>query len=99
MGREEIREGIQNRLCQLCWLIGQEEETSTPFKSWEECRAGIGCARCEDTATEILQDEHSQGVVIKVEGELPFHCRNCTVTPEWFDAGYAATESLIKEAK
>jgi len=39
----------------------------------------------------------SQGVVKKVDKEIPFHCRNCIVTPQWFEAGYIATEPLIEK--
>jgi len=63
------------------------------------------CIYARLKADEILSCLHSQGVVLKVERELPFDDIHKTCMAEvnalniLKAAGYVATESLIKEEK
>jgi len=61
--QEEIREGIAKRHCEGC----------LPEEQCSEKRVGKKCPEYYETADEELGWLHSQGVVIKVERELPLN--------------------------
>ena len=58
--QEEIREGLDNSICDAC-----EEDVDK-----DDCRKSI-CAYASKLRDAILKLEDSQGVVIKVDRELP----------------------------
>ncbi len=99
--QEKIREGIEQSICSNCddvsdWIEGQTLEDAQKY-----CRERAICAYCTDLTNDILQKQDAQGVVIKVERELPLmfgtvesYARGLKKMRE---AGYEAVENLIEE--
>lgn len=64
MIKEEIREGLANELEQPCSVCELEDNC--------DCRiSGIVCPNQEKKSEQIMRYLDSQGVVLKVEAELP----------------------------
>ncbi len=95
MNREEIREGIAEEL----W---PEIRSMWAASFWDLEYKDLSDSAQESLlafADRVMKREHSQGVVIKVDRELP----ECSIIPKttgvcpYKKAGYGAVESLIKE--
>jgi len=62
MDRVEIREGLRYFVQGDCAYFGEKE---CPFEN------NLACQECDERIHELLSYLHSQGLVLKVEGELP----------------------------
>ena len=107
--QEEIREGI----AEFLWKRGAKHTRFWPFSALEKVEKESPYLKGTRQAylkkvDQLLSYLHSQGVVIKVERELP-QCpsnRDDTVRLIWeeaqqamLNAGFTATEPLIEEVK
>ena len=105
--QEEIRDGIENIICDCCDDVAIFLEAGqTLIEAREYCRKEGVCAYCTDLREAIQRYEHSQGVVMKVERELPKVETFCqlaqvecipklTVQQVMLETGYSAWEPLI----
>ncbi|MEE9303054.1 MAG: hypothetical protein V3U84_04625 [Thiotrichaceae bacterium] len=84
------QEEIRERVITLCCVAKAKDLSKSP--------TGF-----EDEVNEFLADLHSQGVVIKVDGELPkdWYVRTCCrqMIKQFNEAGYVAVEPLIEVKK
>lgn len=113
--QEEIREGIAKIVDgalarETLIVLDFDAEKVKGLKDWTPARQEAHYALRESTITGILSYLHSQGVVIKVEGELPTDKNFYGVAKDNMlagcyyhgqidmkEAGYVAVEPIIKE--
>ena len=74
----------------------KREEIREGMKEILQIQCGIASPLSDSVVDLILSRQSYQDVVIKVDRELPFYCRGCQITPQWFQAGYVAVEPLIE---
>ena len=89
--QEKIRKGIA-----LQYLQWKENDTTLQLKDIHD----FFRSECFDFADEIMKQEASQGVVIKVDRALPLvypEDNGHMIQNDMLRAGYVAVESLIKE--
>ncbi len=102
--RDEIREGISQSICRICFDVNKEMKLTA-----EECREECVCQLNDDETEVHLRLLDSMGVVIIKEGELPHYTGDedykgllksdiyLNAQDHMIKAGYVATERLIKE--
>ncbi len=89
--QEEIREGIESLFKGSMSAIIHDFQFHELTSDWRK-----------EFTNRVLKYLHSQGVVIKVDKELPFLWDGYTMDGyirELIEAGYVAVEPLIKESK